>query len=63
MAPATGVSPVQTLRIFSAIPRQEGKTWTNDVSVLSEFLQRTCLTYCEFLELSETVISTQFVSH
>jgi Tc toxin complex TcA C-terminal TcB-binding domain/Protein of unknown function (DUF2934) len=29
--------------------------WTEQVLVLSEFLQRTCLTYCEFLELWKAV--------
>ena len=28
--------------------------WTNNVVILSEFLDRTCLSYCEFLELSKS---------
>jgi hypothetical protein len=31
--------------------------WTEEVSVLSEFLRRTCLTWCEFLELYEAVLA------
>ena len=29
------------------------ETWMTEVAVLSEFLCRTCLTYCEFLELAQ----------
>jgi Tc toxin complex TcA C-terminal TcB-binding domain/Protein of unknown function (DUF2934) len=35
-------------------PASDGdQSWTDDVTVLSEFLSRTCLTYCEFLELAK----------
>ena len=33
------------------------QSWPDEVAVLSEFLSRTCLTYCEFLELSATVFA------
>jgi hypothetical protein len=32
------------------------ESWMQQVIVLSEFLKRTCLTYCEFLELSEVML-------
>src|SRR5208282_4351724 len=50
--PAAAV-PVSELYGFPA--SGEDQSWLNDVVVLSEFLSRTCLTYCEFLELSEAV--------
>ncbi|MFZ1009277.1 MAG: neuraminidase-like domain-containing protein [Candidatus Sulfotelmatobacter sp.] len=41
--------PVAQLYGFSS----EDDSWMEEVVVLSEFLKRTCLTYCEFLELSK----------
>ena len=32
-------------------PSARSENWATEVSVLSEFLSRTCLSYCEFLEL------------
>ena len=32
--------------------------WTNNVVILSNFLERTCLSYCEFLELSQSGFMT-----
>jgi hypothetical protein len=52
-ARASSVSAAQ-LYGFSA----DNQSWMEEVVVLSEFLKRTCLTYCEFLELSKAV-STQ----
>ena len=40
--------PLAELYGYSA---DRGDSWTNEVTVLSEFLRSTCLTYCEFLEL------------
>jgi hypothetical protein len=53
VAPASGVS-ASTLYGFSSSGGD--LSWMNEVAVLSEFLSRTCLTYCEFLELSKTVL-------
>jgi hypothetical protein len=32
-------------------------TWVNDMRVLSEYLPRTCLAWCDFLELSKSVLA------
>lgn len=60
-AQTTTISPPELYGFTPANAREEGKTWIEQVTVLSEFLKRTCLTYCEFLELWK-VISTQLVN-
>jgi hypothetical protein len=42
--------------LFGLAAGREGD-WAAEVSVLSEFLRRTCLTYCEFLELYAAVLA------
>jgi len=38
-------------QLYGYSDRGEDQSWMEEVVVLSEFLKRTCLTYCEFLEL------------
>jgi hypothetical protein len=52
----TKVTPVAGAALYGVIAAENG-TWATEVSVLSEFLCRTCLTYCEFLELYEAVLA------
>jgi hypothetical protein len=49
--PATNV-PVAELYGYAA----NDESWMQQVIVLSEFLKRTCLTYCEFLDLSKVML-------
>ncbi|MGH8655585.1 MAG: hypothetical protein ACREYE_26950 [Gammaproteobacteria bacterium] len=50
---AISAVPLFTMYGFeSEMPEgEEGKPWTDVVLQLDEFLERTCLTYCEFIEL------------
>jgi hypothetical protein len=41
--------------LYGVAAGREG-TWTAEVSVLSEFLRRTCLSYCEFLEIWNAMV-------
>ena len=52
-APASGV-PVAQLYGYPA--NDQNRDWMEQVVVLSEFLKRTRLTYCEFLELSKVML-------
>ena len=52
---STTVSGVQVSTLYGFSSTDQ--SWMNEVAVLSEFLSRTCLTYCEFLELSKTVLA------
>ena len=42
---------VPTWELYGFASSGGDNTWTNTVVILPEFLSRTCLTYCEFLEL------------
>jgi Tc toxin complex TcA C-terminal TcB-binding domain len=52
-APATNVKPLipSTGQLYGFADKVEDNTWTETVVQLPEFLKRTCVTYCEFLEL------------
>jgi hypothetical protein len=46
----TGWTKVSAAQLYG-YPSDADRSWMNEVSVLSNFLRCTCLTYCEFLEL------------
>lgn len=48
---AMGKVPLHQLYGFPAEVDEDGKKWTETITPVSEFLERTCLTYCEFIEL------------
>ena len=50
----TPASTVPTAELYGYSEDQD-QSWMEEVVVLAEFLKRTCLTYCEFLELSKVV--------
>lgn len=45
---------VLVAQLYSYPP--DDRSWMEQVTVLSEFLKRTCLTYCEFLELMKAIL-------
>jgi Tc toxin complex TcA C-terminal TcB-binding domain len=54
---STGISAaagLSTAELYGYSSSDE--SWMNEVAVLSEFLRRTCLSYCEFVELSKSGI-------
>jgi Tc toxin complex TcA C-terminal TcB-binding domain len=50
----TANAGISTAELYGYSSSDQG--WMNEVGLLSEFLPRTCLTYCEFLELSKSGI-------
>ena len=55
------ISTKTSLSEFYGFSSTTDDSWTKEVVILSEFLSRTCLSYCEFLELSKSV-SLKFAS-
>jgi Tc toxin complex TcA C-terminal TcB-binding domain len=57
VAPSSGPSPWQlygfATQTVTGPPWPQGTSWLTVLSDLSQFLARTCLTYCEFLELQQ----------